>query len=349
MRITREPSRTVELEIAICLVSLQCGCGLCPLSTDALPPPCPQKRCIAMKVTLFQQDIVWGSPWENMRRAERALVKALGCGEDNASYHKEKCSVNDMSGDVPSPQTSLPQTPSKMVSGYAGRVDLIVLPEMFTTGFCVDPSHAEGVIDDGAAAVAWMRRMAERYDAAVTGSVAVTDGERYFNRMYFVRPDGCVEYYDKRHLFAMGGEADHYTAGRRRVVVEWRGVRILLQVCYDLRFPVFARSRGDYDMIVYAANWPTPRIAVWDTLLRARAIENQCYVAGVNRAGQDPWCDYCGRTALIDPYGRVAASCGEGERVVTGDIDMDRLAAFRRKFPVLEDRDAWLADESWRG
>lgn len=244
---------------------------------------------------------------------------------------------------------SASKTLSKVVSGDAGSVDLIVLPEMFTTGFCVDPSHAEGVIDDGAAAVAWMRRMAERYDAAVTGSVAVTDGERYFNRMYFVRPDGCVEYYDKRHLFAMGGEADHYTAGRRRVVVEWRGVRILLQVCYDLRFPVFARSRGDYDMIVYAANWPTPRIAVWDTLLRARAIENQCYVAGVNRAGRDPWCDYCGRTALIDPYGRVAASCGEGEHVVTGDIDMDRLAAFRRKFPVLDDRDAWQADESWRG
>ena len=205
------------------------------------------------------------------------------------------------------------------------------------------------MIDDGAETVAWMRRMAERYDAAVTGSVAVADGERYFNRMYFVRPDGGVEHYDKRHLFAMGGEADHYTAGRRRVVVEWRGVRILLQVCYDLRFPVFARSRGDYDMIVYAANWPTPRIAVWDTLLRARAIENQCYVAGVNRAGQDPWCDYCGRTALIDPYGRVAASCGEGEHVVTGDIDMDRLAVFRRKFPVLDDRDAWQADELWRG
>lgn len=297
-----------------------------------------------MKVTLFQQDIVWCSPWENMRRAETALAGALGRGEGDSSS-----SGNRRADDLSISEVLAFQTPSKVVSGDAGRVDLIVLPEMFTTGFCFDPSHAEGVIDDGAETVAWMRRMAERYDAAVTGSVAVADGERYFNRMYFVRPDGCVEYYDKRHLFAMGGEADHYTAGHRRVVVGWRGVRILLQVCYDLRFPVFARSRGDYDMIVYAANWPTPRIAVWDTLLRARAIENQCYVAGVNRAGQDPWCDYCGRTALIDPYGRVAASCGEGEHVVAGDIDMDRLAAFRRKFPVLEDRDAWLADESWRG
>ena len=153
---------------------------------------------------------MWGSPWENMRRAETALAEALGCGEDNASYHKKKCSVNDMSGDVPVTKTSSSQTPSKVVSGDAGRVDLIVLPEMFTTGFCVDPSHAADVIDDGTAAVVWMRRMAERYDAAVTGSVAVTDGERYFNRMYFVRPDGCVEYYDKRHLFAkIFYERDH--------------------------------------------------------------------------------------------------------------------------------------------
>lgn len=190
MCITREPSRTLVLEIAICLVYLQCGCGLCPLSTGALPTPYPPKRCIAMKVALFQQDIVWGSPWENMRRAETALAEALGCGEDNASYHKEKCSVNDISGDVPSPQTSSLQTLSKVVSGDVGCVDLIVLPEMFTTGFCVDPSHAEGVIDDGAETVAWMRRMAERYDAAVTGSVAVADAGRYFNRMYFVRPDG---------------------------------------------------------------------------------------------------------------------------------------------------------------
>ena len=277
-----------------------------------------------MKIALYQQDIVWGVPAENMRRAEAAFAAGLVDHPFDSAYE----------------------------AGHAdgGRsVDLIVLPEMFTTGYCADPSQSDTAIDDGMQAVTWMRHIAGRHGAAVAGSVAVADKGWYYNRLYFVRPDGGVEYYDKRHLFAMGGEADHYTAGRRRVVVEWRGVRILLQVCYDLRFPVFARSRGDYDMIVYAANWPTPRIAVWDTLLRARAIENQCYVAGVNRAGQDPWRDYCGRTALIDPYGRVAASCGEGEHVVTGDIDMDRLAAFRRKFPVLDDRDAWQADESWRG
>ena len=299
-----------------------------------------------MKVALFQQDIVWGSPQENMRRAETALAEALGCGEDNASYNQEKCSVNDMSGDVPSPQTSLPQTPSKVVSGDAGRADLIVLPEMFTTGFCVDPSHAADVIDDGAAAVAWMRRMAERYDAAVTGSVAVADGERYFNRMYFVRPDGGVEYYDKRHLFAMGGEADHYTAGRRRVVVEWRGVRILLQVCYDLRFPVFARSRGDYDMIVYAANWPTPRIAVWDTLLRARAIENQAYVIGVNRCGTEPKNIYSGDSAILDYLGQpLAEATLSVECMASATLSLEALETFRKGFPAHLDADSYALTE----
>lgn len=275
-----------------------------------------------MKIALYQQDIVWGVPAENMRRAEAAFAAGLVDHPFDSAYE----------------------------AGHAdgGRsVDLIVLPEMFTTGYCADPSQSDTAIDDGMQAVTWMRHIAGRHGAAVAGSVAVADKGWYYNRLYFVRPDGGVEYYDKRHLFAMGGEADHYTAGRRRVVVEWRGVRILLQVCYDLRFPVFSRNRGDYDMIIYSANWPTPRIAVWDTLLRARAIENQCYVAGVNRAGRDPWCEYCGHTVLVDAYGRVVTSCTDGDVLVIGDVDMDALAAFRRKFPVLDDRDAWPVGDAW--
>lgn len=277
-----------------------------------------------MKIALYQQDIVWGVPAENMRRAEAAFAAGLASpSADGAAAGR---------------------------TGHAdgkSRVDLIVLPEMFTTGYCADPSQSGAAIDDGVQAVTWMRRMAGRYDAAVAGSVAVADKGRYYNRLCFVRPDGGVEYYDKRHLFAMGGEADHYTAGRRRVVVEWRGVRILLQVCYDLRFPVFSRNRGDYDMIIYSANWPTPRIAVWDTLLRARAIENQCYVAGVNRVGRDPWCEYCGHTALVDAYGRVVTSCAGDDALVVGEVDMDGLEAFRRKFPVLDDRDSWPEGAYW--
>ena len=124
------------------------------------------------------------------------------------------------------------------------------------------------------------------------------------------------------------------------MVVEWKGVRILLEICYDLRFPVWARNRGDYDMILYVASWPTPRVAAWSALLVARAIENQCYVAGVNRVGTDPTCEYCGGSVIIDPYGRTMAACAMGEECeASAEVDMEALAAFREKFPVLSDAD----------
>ncbi|MBO7331664.1 MAG: nitrilase family protein, partial [Alistipes sp.] len=167
--------------------------------------------------------------------------------------------------------------------------DLYVLPEMFSTGFCVEPETVAESLDGEA--LQWMKSKAAATNAAIAGSVVVTDGERYFNRFYFVKPDGEVEYYDKRHLFTYGGEHLRFTAGDRRVVMEWRGVRILLEVCYDLRFPVWARNRDDYDMIIYVASWPTTRMLAWSTLLVARAIENQCYVVGVNRVGSDPVCE----------------------------------------------------------
>ena len=149
-----------------------------------------------------------------------------------------------------------------------------------------------------------------------------------------------MEYYDKHHLFTYGGEHNHYTAGDKRVVVEWRGVRILLEICYDLRFPIWSRNRGDYDMIIYVASWPTPRVEAWKALLVARAIENQCYVAGVNRVGDDPNCTYCGGSSIIDPYGRHLAICADScECEASAEIDMEALEAFREKFPVLKDAD----------
>ena len=186
----------------------------------------------------------------------------------------------------------------------------------------------------------WMRRYAQAHDCAVAGSVAVQENGRYYNRFYFVKPDGEVRSYDKKHLFTYGGEDKRFTAGRERVVVEFRGVRVLLQVCYDLRFPVWVRNRKDYDMILYVASWPTSRVEAWLALLRARAIENQCYVAGVNRVGTDPACEYCGGTLMIDPYGQTLAEC-ERDKVcaVTAEVDMEQLEHFRRKFPVLEDAD----------
>ncbi len=220
----------------------------------------------------------------------------------------------------------------------APEADLYILPEMFSTGFAADP---EGMAEsENGKTVEWMRRKAVAKDAAIAGSLAIRSGGRYFNRLYFVKPDGEVTTYDKRHLFSYAGENLHYTRGEERVIVEWRSVRIMLQVCYDLRFPVFSRNNGDYDMIIYVASWPTSRIKVWDTLLHARALENQCYVAGVNRVGRDPNCEYCGNSLIISPYGEDLAVCGSGEESAKmAEIEMEMLRSFRKKFPVIDDAD----------
>lgn len=220
--------------------------------------------------------------------------------------------------------------------------DLYVLPEMFSTGFAVD---AKEVAEKDGASLAWMKKMAQELKGAICGSVATEENGKYYNRLYFVKPNGEVLHYDKHHLFTYGDEHLRYTRGDERLVVEFRGVRFLLQVCYDLRFPVFSRNNEHipYDCAIYVASWPTTRLAVWDTLLHARAIENQCYVAGVNRIGKDPACFYSGGTILIDPYGNTAAACPLGETsAITVELDLQKLRDFRRKFPVLKDADARL-------
>ena len=228
------------------------------------------------------------------------------------------------------------QRADEAISRNAGS-DLYVLPEMFSTGFCTSP---EGIAERDDTTLQWMKSKAGEIDAAIAGSIAVEEDGKYYNRFYFVKPDGEVTHYDKKHLFTYGGEHLRFTAGEERVVVEWRGVRILLEVCYDLRFPIWARNRGDYDMILYVASWPTPRVGAWSALLVARAIENQCYVAGVNRVGNDPACEYCGGSVIIDPYGVKIAECEiSQESEATAEIDMAALEAFRRKFPALLDAD----------
>ena len=186
--------------------------------------------------------------------------------------------------------------------------DLIILPEMFATGFVTEP---EGVAESD---------HSESLNCAIAGSLAIREqaSGAYRNRFYFVKPDGSVRYYDKHHLFTHSGEHLRYSPGEERVVVEYKGVRILLQVCYDLRFPVFCRNKAvgagaDYDLIIYVASWPEQRIAAWDALLKARAIENQCYVAGVNRVGEDPGNKYSGHSTFIDPYGKILSICKENE------------------------------------
>ena len=222
--------------------------------------------------------------------------------------------------------------------------DVYILPEMFSTGFATVPEGIAEAWEDGTCpSHQWMMAMAKELDAAVVGSIAVREADgRYFNRLCFVRPDGSTTLYDKHHLFTFGGEHLRYTAGQERVVAEFRGFRFLLQICYDLRFPVFARNKADeaYDAAIYVASWPTPRVEAWLSLLKARAIENQCYVCAVNRVGTDPSCQYSGGTQLIDPYGKVVAECPMGETTeISGVLDKEMLEAFRKKFPVLHDAD----------
>lgn len=218
------------------------------------------------------------------------------------------------------------------------KADLYVLPEMFSTGFCTVP---DGIAEEAyGLSLQWMKAKSSMIDAAIAGSLAVKENGQYFNRFYFVQPDGTVHHYDKKHLFTYGGEHEHFTAGNERVVVEFRGIRILLEICYDLRFPIWSRNHGDYDMILYVASWPSVRMTAWKSLLVARAIENQCYVAGVNRVGKDPDNEYAGGSMVIDPYGNIIAECEDGvEMSASTEIDMDMLEAFRIKFPVLNDSD----------
>ncbi|MDR0559798.1 MAG: amidohydrolase [Prevotellaceae bacterium] len=218
------------------------------------------------------------------------------------------------------------------------QTDLIVLPEMFTTGFCISPH--EVAEKAGTVTPEWMRNVAMAKNAAIAGSIVVEENGNFYNRLYFATPDGKYASYDKRHLFSFAGEHAGYTAGTKKIIISFRGVRILLQICYDLRFPVFSRNINDYDMIIYVANWPVPRVGAWRSLLTARAIENQCYVAGVNRTGSDPATKYSGGSVLLDFIGKpVAEAVSDSEEAVSGNIDIARLNSFRQKFPALNDAD----------
>lgn len=213
--------------------------------------------------------------------------------------------------------------------------DLYLLPEMFSTGFCMEPQE---IADRNDETLTWMKGFAARKNAAVCGSASVQDGGRFVNRMYFVFPDGRFEFYDKRHLFSFSGEDQVYSKGQERVIVEYMGFRILLQVCYDLRFPVFSRNRGDYDVMLNVANWPEKRADAWEHLLKARAIENLSYVFGLNRIGTD------GNNLYYRESSRVCFADGSDihrkeENIISAEFDLEKLSDFRSHFRFLDDRD----------
>ena len=253
-----------------------------------------------MKVVMLQTDISWAKPEENIRHAQQLMDEA----PDG---------------------------------------DLYVLPEMWSTGFATQP---EGIASNEAdnKALEWMRQTAQERKCAISGSLAVkvVDGT-FRNRHYFVDGRaGETYYYDKHHLFTYGGENRFYTPGHQHTIVNYMGFRLLLQTCYDLRFPCWSRYSDnlEYDAIICVANWPSSRQSAWQLLVRSRAIENQCYMIGVNRVGDDQCCHYIGASAVIDVTGRTVAQCRRGiPQALMCEIQMEELQRRRKKFRVLDDRD----------
>jgi predicted amidohydrolase len=253
-----------------------------------------------MKVVMLQTDISWAKPEENIRHAQQLM--------------------------------------DEMPDG-----DLYVLPEMWSTGFVTQP---EGIASDEVndKALSWMCQTAQERKCAISGSLAVKASDGTFrNRHYFMDGRaGETYYYDKHHLFTYGGENSYYTPGQQHTIVNYMGFRLLLQTCYDLRFPCWSRYADnlEYDAIICVANWPSSRQSAWQLLIRARAIENQCYMIGVNRVGDDQRCHYIGASAVIDVTGRTVAQCRRGNpQALMCDIQMEELRRRREKFRVLDDRD----------
>jgi len=227
---------------------------------------------------------------------------------------------------------------NQLLEKYSKGCDVVVFPEMFASGFSVqNPSdsakHAPSTLE-------WMKGRALRFDCAVVGTVIVSTPKGYVNRMYFVTPNE-VFFYDKRHLFSLSSEGKHFVAGKNFITVKWRGFTYGLQICYDLRFPVFSRNTHNYDVLLYSANWPAPRIKAWDALLAARAIENVCYCAGVNRVGEDgQGYNHPGHSAVYSYTGDCMDSAKENkEDVIIVDVSKEELDQYRDRFPFLKDAD----------
>ncbi len=229
---------------------------------------------------------------------------------------------------------------SAKIKNISRPVDVIVLPEMFTTGFSMNaPALAETM---NGPTVAWMRQEALKANAAIVGSLIVKESHVYYNRLVFVFPSGKLEVYNKRHTFTLAGENKVYAKGTSKLIVDYKGWRICPLICYDLRFPVWARNTENYDILLYVANWPEPRIMAWDALLKARAIENMCYVVGVNRTGTDPQNNqYSGHSAIYDALGKPLACIKTKETTKVVTLDKQTIAHYRNTLGFLNDKDSF--------
>ena len=227
-----------------------------------------------------------------------------------------------------------------LITREAAGSDLLVLPETFTTGYTMEAAQVAETMDG--ATVQWLRELAAQHSVDICGSIIVEEDGRHFNRLIWVKPEGDLRTYDKRHLFRMGGEHDRYTAGQERIIVRLGDWRICPMVCYDLRFPVWSRNRGDYDLLLYVANWPAARLSAWETLLPARAVENLSYAAGVNRTGADGKGVENGGTSMICDYlGTRVAEAGKEPATVRATLSLADLQRYREKFPAWKDADSF--------
>ncbi|MCV6630969.1 MAG: amidohydrolase [Flavobacteriaceae bacterium] len=219
-------------------------------------------------------------------------------------------------------------------------IDIVILPEMFTSGFTMHPERVAETMDGDT--VQWMKEMAATHQYAIMGSLVIAEQDAFFNRLLFVTPEGEISHYDKKHLFALAGEDKIYKAGTDRLIIDFKGWRICPLICYDLRFPVWSRNKKDYDLLIYVANWPEPRVFAWEALLRARAIENMAYVVGVNRVGKDENNHfYTGDSGVYDILGHQIESSNEEETIITA-LHKDHITYHRKKLQFLDDQDPFV-------
>ena len=234
------------------------------------------------------------------------------------------------------------QKKGEQLAALAGKTDLVVLPEMFSTGFCTDQLHLAETMNGET--VQALKYWAQTYQLAITGSFIATENDKIYNRAFFVFPDGEIQTADKRHLFSMGGEHNHFSAGDKRLIVNYIGFNICVLVCYDVRFPVWARNmNNEYDLLIYVANFPEKRIADWDILLKARAVENQAYVCGINTVGVDGiGISYNGHSTLLDFKANTLLTFPENETSIqTFELQSEPLQRYRQKFAVWKDADGF--------
>ena len=244
------------------------------------------------------------------------------------------------------------QVLEEKINSLYQKTEIVVLPEMFSTGFSMKPEQFAETMEGST--VEWMKKLSASNRVIITGSLIIKEAGHYYNRLIWMMPNGECGYYDKRHLFAFAGEDKHYKPGSKRLIASVKGWKINLQVCYDLRFPVWARQTKDtendtpeYDVLIYVANWPEKRIHAWKTLLCARAIENQCYVIGVNRVGKDGNDIYhSGNSLVIDPLGEVLYHMADEEDIFTITLQKDWLEEVRAKLPFLKDGDEFMVRSS---